>query len=307
MKISKAIYFFVIWNLLIFNFGYVLAYKDNIDDGIYYIKSVLDTNKCLDITGASREESASLQLYQENCTDAQKFYIHKLKSGYYEIRAACSGKLITCEEGKISANIVQKGYNDSDNQKWSIVRLDDGTIQFVIHGLFLDVDKASTEDGTRIQLWEGNNTNAQKFKLVPIKKFDTSGYTLSDQKENMQIERIKHLLKFLHKNWNSEEVKSIIDNSQICFGVYDKSGVQVGFTRVITDYKTTCFIMNGVIDENCRGKGLNTMLIRYILEHKELANCKTISLIPTSEKVAKGVRLFGFYNTGWNYMLFNRC
>ncbi len=207
-------------------------------------------------------------------------------------------------DDKIGSRVVQNSYDGLDSQEWMITPSKDGSVQFSFKksGLFLDVYGAKTENGTKIKIWEDSGSKAQKFFLVPIKKFDTSGYAVSTCKDDMQVERIKYLAKFLGKDWDNQEIKDIINNSQICFGVYDKSGLQVGFVRVITDYKTTCFAMNLAIDKSCRGKGIGSMLMRNIVEHKALFRC-CFSLIPSSEKVAMGYRLVGFRNTGWNYMI----
>lgn len=306
MKARRLICLFIIFNLAIFNFVYAVPKKEEIiSDGIYYIQSALDDSKCLDVQCASQEENAKVQLYEKNQTDAQKFYIYRVDNDYYEIRAVCSGKLVTSAGKKVGSVIVQRFHDDSEEQKWSILPLESGGVKFISKssGLLLDVDGAKAENETKIQLWEDNDTKAQKFFLVPIKKFDISGYTVSNRKEDMQIDRIKYLMKFLGKNWSSEEIKTIIDNSQICFGAYDERGVQIGFIRAITDYNTTCFMMNLVVDPNCRGKGLGTWLFREIVDDKQLVNCR-FSCIPSSEKVAVGYRVVGFRDTGWNYMIY---
>lgn len=275
-----------------------------ISEGIYTIQSAVDSNKFLDINECSKEESTKMQLWEKNDTDAQKFYIYKSKDGCFRISAVCSGKLITCLGNDMGSEITQNMCNNSDNQKWSIYLSDDDSVSFCLKsaGMYLDVNGANSENGTKIQLWERNGTDAQKFYLVPLKEFHRDDYIVSTKKEDIQIDKITDLMKHLGKNYSSEKVKSMIDNSQICFGVYSKAGNQLGFARVITDYETTCFIMNVVIDSSCRGKGLGLKLMQSILENDELKKCR-FSLISSSEKVARLYGLLGFASTGWDYMI----
>ena len=55
----------------------------------------------------------------------------------------------------------------------------------------------------------------------------------------------------------------------MCYGIYNKN-IQVGFARVITDYATTYYICDVIIDESHRGKGLGKKLIHTITEDEQL-------------------------------------
>jgi GNAT superfamily N-acetyltransferase len=61
----------------------------------------------------------------------------------------------------------------------------------------------------------------------------------------------------------------MIDHS-LCFGVYQKSGSQVGFGRVVTDYATFAWLTDVFIIDEFRGKGLSVFLMNCILNHPEL-------------------------------------
>ena len=54
-----------------------------------------------------------------------------------------------------------------DNQQWLLRDYGDGVVSIIskINGLYLDVDNANTNNGANIQVYQGNGTNAQKFKL----------------------------------------------------------------------------------------------------------------------------------------------
>ncbi len=77
VRVSKIVCFFMILSFIVSKFSFAVAKQEDIADGIYFIQSALDPNKCLDIECASKEKLAKMQLYEKNNTDAQKFYIYK--------------------------------------------------------------------------------------------------------------------------------------------------------------------------------------------------------------------------------------
>src|SRR5258708_39775049 len=50
----------------------------------------------------------------------------------------------------------------------------------------------------------------------------------------------------------------------LCFGVYDGSGVQVGFARVISDFATIAYVGDGFVLESHRGRRLSKWLMKCI-------------------------------------------
>ena len=140
-----------------------------IPNGIYTISSSLDENKVLDITEASDKDSANLQLWTKNNTDAQKFKINYVGEGYYELEACCSGKVLDVAEAenKCGTNVWQYQKNNTDAQKWLIKKAGKGYYYIVskCNGLYLDVSGADAREGTNIHVWNFNGTKAQKFRI----------------------------------------------------------------------------------------------------------------------------------------------
>jgi len=61
-----------------------------------------------------------------------------------------------------------------------------------------------------------------------------------------------------------EQVEKSIKNSS-CYGVYLEGEKKlVGFARVISDYATTYYLCDVIIDTAYQGKGLGTALVSYI-------------------------------------------
>lgn len=95
-------------------------------------------------------------------------------------------------------------------------------------------------------------------------------YKISNNKTLLSLEKIYDLLAQTY--WANKRPKAIIEKSieqSLCYGVYYKDE-QIGFARVITDYATTYYICDVIIDEKYRGKGLGKRLVQCIVESEEL-------------------------------------
>ena len=91
-------------------------------------------------------------------------------------------------------------------------------------------------------------------------------YRIVDGAEHMRLEEIIRLLKMTY--WAdrrpAEQIEKSVRNSS-CYGVrLGDSDRLVGFARVISDYATTYYLCDVIIDEACRHRGLGTALVSYI-------------------------------------------
>src|ERR1700689_2543451 len=66
-----------------------------------------------------------------------------------------------------------------------------------------------------------------------------------------------------------EVVARSIEHS-LCFGVYDGSGAQVAFARVISDFATIAYVGDVFVLESHRGRGLGKWLMEAITAHPSL-------------------------------------
>jgi N-acetylglutamate synthase-like GNAT family acetyltransferase len=64
-------------------------------------------------------------------------------------------------------------------------------------------------------------------------------------------------------------VRRSIEHS-LCFGVYDGSGVQVGFARVVSDFATVAYLGDVFVLESHRRRGLSKWLMECIMQHAAL-------------------------------------
>jgi GNAT superfamily N-acetyltransferase len=95
-----------------------------------------------------------------------------------------------------------------------------------------------------------------------------NNYKISSDKSLLSLNKICEMLGKCY--WSSARPREIIAKSienSICYGVYHQ-GEQVGFCRIITDYATTYYICDVVIDEKYKGLGLGKKLVKCLIEHE---------------------------------------
>jgi GNAT superfamily N-acetyltransferase len=70
-----------------------------------------------------------------------------------------------------------------------------------------------------------------------------------------------------------EVVARSIEHS-LCFGLYESSGAQIGFARVISDFATLAYLGDVFVLESHRGRGLSKWLMECLIKHPELRNLR---------------------------------
>lgn len=147
-----------------------------IEDGIYTIKSKMNTNYALDINYASLENNANLELYQyKNSGNNQNFKITYLSNGYYSIEAMCSSKLLTVYQSLTAdrTNVSQYTKNNTYSQEWIIKLADDGSYNIIskCNNLYLNVD-GKAKNCTNINVRVKNDEDSQKFIFTKVQDAD---------------------------------------------------------------------------------------------------------------------------------------
>ena len=91
-------------------------------------------------------------------------------------------------------------------------------------------------------------------------------YTIIEGAEKMRIEEIVRLLRMTY--WADSRPVAQIEKSvrySSCFGVYHEEEKKlIGFARVISDYATTYYLCDVIIDTEYQHKGLGTALVSHI-------------------------------------------
>lgn len=142
----------------------------SIDDGYYFIASAINRNKNFDVPSGNMTPKNNVQIYDTNSTLAQKWHIKYINNGYYEILSNKDENYALSVDSLENKNMISVNINvkdDSDYQKWVIKDNYDGTYSLIAkNNKYIDLNSGSTNNGTKLWLYEGNNTNAQKFKLL---------------------------------------------------------------------------------------------------------------------------------------------
>ncbi|BAK44097.1 subtilisin-like serine protease [Eggerthella sp. YY7918] len=162
-------------------------YATPVKQGEYLINSALSNSMVADIESASDSNGANLQLYTSNMTAAQRFKISPDRNGFYSITNLKSGKALGLKKyftGQYGANVAQYDIDSSDNsQKWIIVENPDGSmiVKSAINPAYvLDVAAANTANGTNIQLYISNGSNAQKWNFISTNISVSGSKTIND-------------------------------------------------------------------------------------------------------------------------------
>ena len=118
-------------------------------------------------------------------------------------------------------------------------------------------------------------------------------YRIIDGSEKMNLDEVAGLLKMTY--WAdkrpAEQIRKSMDNSS-CYGVYlDDEKKLVGFARVISDYATTYYLCDVIIDTSYQHMGLGTALVSYIESLPEYAGLRGILITRDAHNL---YRKFGF-------------
>ena len=118
-------------------------------------------------------------------------------------------------------------------------------------------------------------------------------YRIIEGSEKMNLDEVVRLLKMTY--WADkrpvEQIRKSMDNSS-CYGVYlDDEKKLVGFARVISDYATTYYLCDVIIDTSYQHKGLGTALVSYIESLSEYSGLRGILITRDAHNL---YRKFGF-------------
>lgn len=105
------------------------------------------------------------------------------------------------------------------------------------------------------------------------------GYSISTDRERLDRELIHRFLRSAY--WSENVPRAIVDRSiahSLPFGLYDESGDQVGFARVVTDRAVFAYLGDVFIVEGHRGRGLGRWLVETVLSHPDLRGLRRIAL-----------------------------
>ena len=161
--------------------------NDPVPTGTYSVRTGMNQDMVLDVVGNGQTNGTNVQIYPDNDTNAQIWKITNKDNGLSLIRASQSGKAmdVVSAQAVSGTNVQIYDVNNTDAQDWLVQPMGtlnrNGTIfpAYSIRtkigaNLVLDVVGASSAMGTNVQIYESNNTIAQKFEIRPDEMYDAT-------------------------------------------------------------------------------------------------------------------------------------
>lgn len=149
-------------------------YSTPLTDGFsYYISPACATNSVLDVQGWGTGNNTNIQIWKKGYTKNQRFQAKYYGSGYYYFVDMNSKRVLTVQNGIAlnNENIAIKTKTLSDAQLFRLISAGNGYyyIQSKINPTYyVDINGASSSNGTNVALYQCNKTSAQKFKFTPV-------------------------------------------------------------------------------------------------------------------------------------------
>lgn len=245
-----------------------LSGTQSIQDGMYIIASKLDSNKVLDVTGASQYIGANIQIWDCFRTKQQKFSITYLGNGFYKIKNVNSTKVLDVAGGVIAngANVQQYDSNGSNAQQWIIKEVEKGCYSIISRcgGLCLDIAYGSAANGGNVQVYKNNGTDAQKFQLI---KAETNGIDVSQFQGNINWSGVKDCnidFAFLRVGYRGYRTGEIVSDTMFQTNLLEatSNGINCGvyFVTQATNYYEGVEEANWVLD-NIKGYSITCPIV----------------------------------------------
>ena len=168
---------------------------ESIGNGTYKIVNI-NSGKVLDVSSGSTANGTALQQYTSNNTVAQQWTVRNYGSGKIALVSVNANKAVDIPGGNAvqQAQLQLYSPNGTTAQQWLVAKapltlrerlnetaakhrqdLPDGTYTFgskLNTSMKMDVSGASRSNYGNVQIWVGNGTNAQKWKVT----HDSNGY-----------------------------------------------------------------------------------------------------------------------------------
>ena len=107
-------------------------------------------------------------------------------------------------------------------------------------------------------------------------KWTRDKFILYDESDKADAEAVHSMLvdTYWAKGRSLQTVRDTIKRC-LCFSL-DYETIQIGFARVLTDYATYAIVLDVVIEERYRGRGLGKWMIECITNHSNIASLKQV-------------------------------
>ncbi len=110
------------------------------------------------------------------------------------------------------------------------------------------------------------------------------GPNLKPTKGLVKLQQLLHRNAFWAKGRTINDLRKCLANSDVIISIWSNNE-PVGFGRALSDGIYRGVLWDIVIDQNHQGKGYGKMIVKNILESKQIKNTKKIYLMTTSKKL----------------------
>ncbi len=104
-------------------------------------------------------------------------------------------------------------------------------------------------------------------------------FQISTDKDRLDIQKVHEEVAATYwgKGRSMEETMMTIEKS-ICFGMYNEKGEQMAYARMMTDGLIFTYIMDVIVFDPYKGKGLGKRLVEHILNRQDVKMVNTVAL-----------------------------
>ena len=110
------------------------------------------------------------------------------------------------------------------------------------------------------------------------------GPNLKPTKGLVKLQQLLHRNAFWAKGRTINDLRKCLANSDVIISIWSQNE-PVGFGRALSDGIYRGVLWDIVIDQNHQGRGYGKMIVKYILESKQIKHTKKVYLMTTSKKL----------------------
>jgi len=129
-----------------------------------------------------------------------------------------------------------------------------------------------------------NKTESPRVLTVGVRQsmevnrydLEKNNYTISPENKHVDVDALHDLLRSSY--WAKDRSRKAVEKSvktSLCFSVL-RDDEQIGFARVLTDAMAYAIILDMIIREEFRGKGLGKWLMQCICDHPEVKSLRQV-------------------------------
>lgn len=104
-------------------------------------------------------------------------------------------------------------------------------------------------------------------------------FFISEDKSKLNVHKVHQEVTSVYwgRNRSWEQTLMTIEKST-CFGMYSKDGQHIAYARMMSDGLTFAYLMDVIVFDPHKGKGLGKKMIQHILERPDVKLVNTVAL-----------------------------